>query len=97
MSTTAAATGVHRSWRDLLAAFVPVPAALELPVPPGQHPPAHAQCRRGQHVWLEPEQSLRSARTGFTIGFCRYCTAQQRLVPPRVAQPSRAIPLLLPR
>jgi hypothetical protein len=83
----------HRSWRALLSAFLPLASEPERPFPPGQRLPFQVQCRRGKHVWLKPEDSLRSARTGFTVTFCRYCMAHQRLVPARSTQPIRVVTL----
>jgi len=56
---------------------------------------ARPACRRGKHRWLAPERSLRSARTGFTVVFCRDCPAHYRLVPLRPrgrgGMPDRAV------
>jgi len=94
---TTAAPARHRSWRALLAAFLPVTVEPDLPLPPGQRLPLRVPCRPGEHVWLKPEDSLRSARTGFTVQFCRYCMAHERLVPQRAMQPRTVVTLPVPQ
>jgi hypothetical protein len=43
---------------------------LGTPLPP-------LRCRLGWHTWLPLEVSLRSARYGLTVQFCRSCSAER--------------------
>ena len=97
MAATTTTLEMPRGWRAVLTAFLPLTEEPDLPVLPGERPAFRAQCRRGEHVWRKPEDSLRSARTGFTVLFCRYCMAHERIVPVRTTGPSRAISLPVPR
>ncbi len=45
---------------------------LGTPVPP-------LRCRLGRHTWLPLEESLRSARHGLAMQFCRACSAERRV------------------
>jgi hypothetical protein len=94
MTTTVGSPSTPRSWRVVLAAFLPIGTEAAPLIPAaGERPPLRAQCRRGEHVWVPPELSLRSARTGFEVQFCRYCMAHERLVPTRTTQPTRVVRL----
>lgn len=80
MRTTPSHTTGFAAIRAVVVAFLPASEDDE-PVPTGHGDPRRAQCRTGEHAWLAPELSLRSARTGFRSEFCRYCAAHQRIVP----------------
>ncbi len=68
--------------RAVVAAFLPL-AAHHVTTPRGPGAPLRVQCYQDRHVWLPAEQSLRSARTGFSMVFCRYCAASESLAHPR--------------
>ncbi len=50
-----------------------------------------APCAWGRHQWLAPEESLRSARTGYRFAYCRYCPASWALEPIAAASEPLAI------
>ena len=59
----------HRWTRIAAALFIPSGPADEGTAP------AQARCDLGQHAWLNPEDSIRSARSGYRLAYCRFCTA----------------------
>jgi hypothetical protein len=79
LPTTRARAARGWSWRRFAAAFWPLPARPMLTAAATGVPPGRVACRQGRHVWYPLDDSVRSARTGFSSRFCRYCSASQRL------------------
>jgi hypothetical protein len=48
---------------------------------PWRDPTPAVPCDWGRHQWRDPEDSLRSARTGYRFAFCRRCPASWALEP----------------
>jgi len=65
------AQGHGHRLQSIVAAFLPTqltnPTAIR----------SDARCGQGLHRWRAVETSLRSARTGYTRKFCRFCTASE--------------------